>query len=394
MATPNVLVRTHYYEVGSKKRDFYTSRLKDDYVGYIDKGIKSNQCLDYLDYTGNKEKSSGLFSSNGLLSDEEKKDIRKRLRETDSCVWDMVISFEEGYGKRNVYDYKKAQALLKKTLPSYLSSIGLDSDNVTWFAGLHTNTDNRHIHLSFFENSPSVYDRKTKRFRYRKGKVAISNVTQFKMAIESYFLEPVRGIQRVRKEAMEKAREQVSGLLKEDSLEANRLLRDLYEEIPKEGRLGYGSKEMEPYREKIDAVIDLVMEDENLGPAYRNLKEEMRKRDREIRKICQSQRIVVPTPYLYTPKFEKDLHRRMGNLLIREIVSARNREAMKANRLTHPKALQKNHILALMNSLAYNTAMSAKLSKEAWDCFDQAMEDLKKAEFERLLSEGEISLDD
>ncbi len=393
MATPNVLVRTHYYEVGSNKRDFYASKLKDDYVGYIDKGIKSTRCLDYLDYAGNQEKSSGLFSSDVLLSDEEKKDIRKRLRETDSCVWDMVISFEEGYGKKNVYDYRKAQDLLRKTLPGYLKSIGLEPENVTWFAGLHTNTDNRHIHLSFFENVPSVYDRKTHSFRYRKGKVSMEKVNQFKMRIESYFLEPIQGIERVRKKVMEKTKEQVTGLLKEVIVESKRLLRDLYEEIPKEGRLGYESREMKPYRGKIDAVIDLVLENENLGNSYRKLKEEMRERDRKIRTICKNQKNADLEPYIYTSKFEKDLRRRMGNLIIREIVSARNREAVKATELTHPKAIQRNHILSLMNFLSYNMAMSAKLSKEAWDCFTQAMEDLKKAEFERLLSEGEITLD-
>lgn len=69
MATPNVLARTHYYGVGHAKRDFYSSNKADDYIGYIDKGIKSNAEIDYMDYAGNEEKSSGLFSSNGLLTD-------------------------------------------------------------------------------------------------------------------------------------------------------------------------------------------------------------------------------------------------------------------------------------------------------------------------------------
>ena len=39
------------------------------------------------------DKSSGVFDSNGLLSKQDIKALRKMLRETKSCIWDMVISF-------------------------------------------------------------------------------------------------------------------------------------------------------------------------------------------------------------------------------------------------------------------------------------------------------------
>jgi hypothetical protein len=136
MATPNVLVRIKYYEAGSSDRSFYASGKKDDYVGYVDKGIKSDKTQDYMDYTGNPEKSSGVFSKNGILSAEDKKALRKELRETKSCIWDCVISFEEKYGKKNVYDWKQAYEILCKTLPSYFKSVGLDPDKTAWYAGL------------------------------------------------------------------------------------------------------------------------------------------------------------------------------------------------------------------------------------------------------------------
>ena len=45
------------------------------------------------------DKSSDVFDSNGLLSKQDIKALRKMLRETKSCIWDMVISFEELFGK-------------------------------------------------------------------------------------------------------------------------------------------------------------------------------------------------------------------------------------------------------------------------------------------------------
>jgi hypothetical protein len=114
MATPNVMVRIQYYEAGFSDRSFYAYGKKDDCVGYVGKVIKFDKTKNYIDYTGNLEKSSGVFSKNGILSVEDKKAFLKELRETKSCIWDCVISFEEKYGNKNVYDWKKAYEILCK----------------------------------------------------------------------------------------------------------------------------------------------------------------------------------------------------------------------------------------------------------------------------------------
>lgn len=48
---PDVIARVHYYDVTAPKRAFYGSVQKDDYLGYIDKGVQSTKAIDYLDYT-------------------------------------------------------------------------------------------------------------------------------------------------------------------------------------------------------------------------------------------------------------------------------------------------------------------------------------------------------
>lgn len=147
---PNVVVKCQYHEKGSSHRAFYDSSQKDDYLAYMDKGIKSTKSIDYLDYTGNEEKSSGIFNANGVLFKEDKKILRESLRKTESIIWDIVISFEEQYGNKNMYNAEQAQELLRKILPKFFREIGFKPENITWYAGLHTNTDNQHIHLSFF----------------------------------------------------------------------------------------------------------------------------------------------------------------------------------------------------------------------------------------------------
>lgn len=131
---PDVIARVHYYAVSAKKRPFYGSAQKDDYLGYIDKGIQSTKAIDYLDYTDNGEKSSGAFGAEGVLTKLQKKELREKLRITQSCIWDMVVSFEEGYGKSNLTDAAAARTVLLKTLPKLFRATGLNPDNMTWFA--------------------------------------------------------------------------------------------------------------------------------------------------------------------------------------------------------------------------------------------------------------------
>ena len=44
--TPNVVCMLKYYDMNSPRRAFYSSSDKDDDIGYIDKGIKSNKEID------------------------------------------------------------------------------------------------------------------------------------------------------------------------------------------------------------------------------------------------------------------------------------------------------------------------------------------------------------
>lgn len=111
-----------------------------------------------MDYAGNKQKATGAFSANGLLSTKEKTEIRKQLKRTKSVIWDMIVSFKEEYGKEKMKLWRNAYELLSKELPVFLKDNNIPVDNVIWFASLHENTDNRHMHISFFEKEPVHMD--------------------------------------------------------------------------------------------------------------------------------------------------------------------------------------------------------------------------------------------
>ena len=136
--TPNVIYKTRYYGPGSRKRNYYSSKdSSSDYLKYVDTGVKSGKYQDYMDYAGNREKSSGVFSRNGLLTMDEKKVMREKLSTTESVIWDSLITFEEKYGKEKMKSWRSAKELIEKEFPKLLKDNNMSYENILWYAGLH-----------------------------------------------------------------------------------------------------------------------------------------------------------------------------------------------------------------------------------------------------------------
>ena len=379
--SPNVLVRIHYYEKGSEGRDFYSSSKKDDYVNYVDKGVRQTLSIkDYVDYADDKDKSSGIFNSKGLVSATDKKALRERLRSTDSTIWDCVISFKEKYGLSNCNNPEDARKLLMKLLPSFFKSVGLDPKKTTWYAGLHQNTDNRHIHLSFFQDEPNMYDRKTKGRKYRKGKLPINKVDAFKLAIERNYMSPVEGAKRVRDLVIEEAHRVVSKRFERNKENISILCKAIYEKLPNKDGINYESIETDCIRKDVDSLTNVILEHGYIAKPYRKLLEEASKRDQEMTKACLNSNI-DPTPYLYKPKFEKDMKRRVGNVIIKELSSKKKKERTNRSSLKHPKAIQRLHIKSVssvLNDALFFAQKAADIAYETYLEYQRILDELEK----------------
>ncbi len=389
--TPNVLIRVHYYEKGSEGRDFYSSMKKDDYVNYIDKGVRQTSSYsDYVEYADNKEKSSGIFDANGLVSAKGKKILREKLRKTDSTIWDFVISFKEEYGKQNCNSPEDARKLLTKVLPSFFKSVGLNPKKTTWYAGLHQNTDNRHIHLSFFQEEPNMYDRKTKGRKYRRGKLPLNKVDDLKIAIEKNYLSPIQGAKRVRNIILEETHKVVSKSYKKNKDSIGRLCQNIYDSLPDEKDLHYESRSVDKIRDDIDSLTSIIMEHEYIAKPYKKLMEDASKRDKEITVICQSDNI-DPEPYLYSPKFEKDLKRRVGNAILKELSNKKKEERQKTALLHHPKAIQRCHMQYRKSLFDQALYFAKRASDIAWEAYLEYQRNLDAIEKGREEIEAEMN---
>ena len=390
MSKPNVIAKIQYIECDNSRRVFYSSNSKDDYLGYIDKGVKLNKDIDYLDYTGNLEKSSGVFNQDGLLNYESKRLIREALRNTKSCIWDLVISFETEYGLNNVDSYEDALELVKSVLPKFFKALKLKEDNIIWFGGLHTNTDNRHIHISFFEKEPMYYDAKKKTYKYKPGRINVKSCKELKMNIEKYFLSPSESMKRVRKLMVEDARSSMnsSSYLNLDK-DFKWLLKELYNNLPTEGHIAYLSPNMKECRPIVDSIIKKIL---NLGKhsfEYTDLDIRLQEYDNKITSIAETHNI-DEDDYLLRDKFKDDLFRRMGNVIIKELLNRKKFEEVEKKKLNHKKSEQAFHRKMLLEMIGKSFELMNKLEDEVARIFEEYQYKLKKAEYEKLVEEGVI----
>lgn len=389
--TPQTVVaKLHYYNVNSTDRDFYSSGSNNDYIGYVSKGITESRTYDYVSYMDDNDKSSGVFDSNGLLSKQDIKVLRKMLRETKSCIWDMVISFEELFGKEHLFHYEQAIGLLNNILPKFFKSANLNPKNIIWYAGLHENTDNRHIHISFFEKEPTFYNHRKKEYKYHRGKIPITAVKELKLNAENYFNSPMEELKIKRKKLIESLKLEMASKF-ESSLKW--LLKGLFEEIPKDGRTGYDSLNMKPFKERIDNITTLILEKSVYAEDYKTVLDSIKERDEKLKKKCRKYNL-DENEYLYEPKFKKDLYRRMGNVIIKEIISKRNKEYEELKNIRNDKYRRRAELKKTGYLLTKAFEIADEVYNEAYEVFLEFQIKMRNAEIERLIEQGLIDRDE
>ena len=303
---PNVNIFLHYYNSQyQNKRQFYSSNTNKDYMNYILTGINDTKKFDYLSYMNNKDKSAGVFGKNGLLTSDERKEIRQDLRKTKSVIWDMVISFEEKFGKTWCDSYEQAYNLIKSELPKFFKSVGLNPNNITWFAGLHENTDNRHIHISFFENSPQRIRPNKKGKQYSNGKLSLNKINELKVNVElsatDFKAREILARKRLNDKMKESLMTNVGYILK------NKLL-TLANEFPKTGHTYYDCDNMKSLKPKIDSITNYILSKDyqakTLKEDFINLAKE---KDEKFEAYCK--RNSVKQPFTFEKKYMQDFYR-------------------------------------------------------------------------------------
>ena len=241
------------------------------YFDYTERYV-GKKCDSFMNYTG---RYGATVSSEGNLDTEKKKqDFKekgiKALSKDGAICYEFVLSLKDydTASKFNIVNQEQFSSVIKQIMPSYLKSIGLDPDNVSWWEDFHpenrtSSIPHPHIHLLFFENVPThMFDR-------TYGKLPKKALNDFKRMFsnqllkredQSRYRELFDNINVSRRNVLDKARHTDFSKVKS--------LKDLYAVLPSSGRLQINSASMFPYKEAVFRIVDNLLESEECSEAW------------------------------------------------------------------------------------------------------------------------------
>lgn len=115
----------------------------------LEANANSNQ--NYMHYQNERPGSTGSFDKDGDIDAKKLEAYEKKLQSTKSTVWTSILSFTPEYSDKFMRNKQQAFDTITATINHLFKRCGLDPDNMEWTCAYHTNTDNRHCHLVFWE---------------------------------------------------------------------------------------------------------------------------------------------------------------------------------------------------------------------------------------------------
>lgn len=369
-----------------ENRAYYSSNKSKDYMNYVMTGIKDMKKMDYMEYMNNKEKTYGIFNQNGIMNSDERKRVRDGLRKTKSNIWDCLITFTEDFGKKWCDSFEQAYNLVSTELPKFFKRCGLNPDNIEWFAGLHQNTDNRHIHISFFEKEAQRIRPNQKKKVFSIGTLPKHTILEFRPILE------LAATDFKAKEIL--ARKLLQDRIKEDLEEKNKYtihnkLLKIANQFPETGSLEYESENMLSLRSDINDLTDYLIKKDDTCKQYKDDFINLAKyKDEMFASYCQ--RNGYKQPFTFKQKYTQDFYRRIGNIIIRQAkeLKLKDLERLKLNaKYRAEKIAQKKKFWAQLDYALY---LSMKVNYEIIKAFQDFLEMMERARYQILVEQGVI----
>lgn len=274
-----------------KKRNWYSLNTNgNNYLVYVSshcvldnenvdlqiKAEKKSGYDNYIDYASNRCGSTGLILANDNIATKDNvKKVVKMFQETNSCIWDGVLSFKELFGIETAMISKaKATEVLTYVLPKFFQEAGFSPKNINWYAAFHANTDNPHMHISFHEIEPQYYNRKTRQYEFtKKYKIHPNALDIIKFHAEMYLLDSRETFNEIR--AIKKAiigvvtwNEYKNHYQKERtgvSPEIAQMIIKLAKMLPNKGRIQYNAKNCVNLKNQINTITSKIIQQNQIA---------------------------------------------------------------------------------------------------------------------------------
>lgn len=164
----------------------------------------------------------------------------------------------------------------------------------------------------------------------------------------------------------------------------------LFELLPTKGHKYYDSKNMKPYRSKIDEVTTTILESGPYSKMYFKLLDDIDIYDSNIRNRCNMYH-VDPNDRILLPRFQEELYRRIGNAIIKKVIDERDKAYEDLQHIRNENFRRKQELNQTSYLLSKAFEISKQADEEAYEVFLEYRWKMKEAELNRLVEEGLIS---
>ena len=281
-----------------------------DYITTEGKRTGKRTALEYL------QKNTGVFNDKGMIPQEQVDEMKARLKENEGNIWHGFISLNAVESPK-IDTPEKCIELIKRTFPSFLKDAKFRPDNVDLMCALHLDRPHHlHIHFVFWEKEPKFKDSRTGENKYRRsGKIDKKSIDGMVVRLGLFLSDKKEILYKTRDEAIRNLRELLGAkafVCKSDDVKKEILA--LARDLPKEGRITYGSKDMEPFRDRVDKIVQMLLAtDARARRANRRFYRALAGREREIKSHSQIDEKNIQV----FDEIRADYKRRQGNLVLK-----------------------------------------------------------------------------
>lgn len=238
--------------------------------------------LEYL------QKSTGVFNGEGLLSQERVAEMQARLKENKGNIWHGFVSLnkEQSY---KIDTPEKCIGMIKATFGQFFQDAKLDKKNIDLMCALHLDRpDHLHFHFVFWEKEPK-YKGKDGTLSYRrKGKIEKTAIDNLFVRLGMYVDDGRDRLYKSRVEAIRALRGMTAikkVMVSKDEIKQEII--SLAKDLPKTGRLTYGSKDMTAYKGRVDNIVAMLIGyDGQARKAHLRFMRELKRKEAVIKRIC------------------------------------------------------------------------------------------------------------
>lgn len=281
-----------------------------DYITTEGKRTGKRTALEYL------QKNTGVFNDKGMIPQEQVDEMKARLKENKGNIWHGFISLNAVESPK-IDTPEKCIELIKRTFPTFLKDAKFRPDNVDLMCALHLDRPHHlHIHFVFWEKGPKFKDSRTGENKYRRsGKIDKKSIDGMVVRLGLFLSDKKEILYKTRDEAIRNLRELLGAkalVCKPDDVKKEILA--LARDLPKEGRITYGSKDMEPFRDRVDKIVQMLLAtDARARRANRRFYRALAGREREIKSHSQIDEKNIQV----FDEIRADYRRRQGNLVLK-----------------------------------------------------------------------------